>query len=293
MKISDPHLHLFDLVKGEYQWLKPEYPPFWSDKSKINRDFSEQNLIVFEQFELSSFVHIEAGFNNEHPSQEVEWLEKTVTKPFKSIATANLLLEPEEFKSQISELKLYSSVAGVRHILDENAVAILNSANCLGNLSYLESQNLIFELQANLFDILIVDSITKSLSSLPLGDLKVVINHAGFPPSDPNHNKDEWANWLAGIKRLSAFSNVSIKCSGWEMSNRNYTLAAMELKIKSVINVFGIERVMMASNFPLCTFSKTYAEYWQNIVLVLNNLNIPQAHQQKLLHDNAVAFYFK
>ena len=28
MKIIDPHLHLFDLQQGQYDWLKPENPDY-------------------------------------------------------------------------------------------------------------------------------------------------------------------------------------------------------------------------------------------------------------------------
>ena len=44
MEIIDPHLHLFDLEQGNYDWLKPENPPAWPDKDQIRKNYSESDL---------------------------------------------------------------------------------------------------------------------------------------------------------------------------------------------------------------------------------------------------------
>ena len=121
IKIIDPHLHLFNLKQGDYQWLKAENPPFWSDKKIINHSFTEKDLQLSSPFELAGFVHIEAGFDNQQPWREIAWLEKTCSLPFRSIAGINLLLPSNEFQQTLDKLSKYQSVIGVREILDENA----------------------------------------------------------------------------------------------------------------------------------------------------------------------------
>ncbi len=135
MKIIDPHLHLFELSKGNYQWLKPNNPPFWPDKAIIQSSFSESDIQLSPPFELPAFVHIEAGFDNESPWREVQWLEQTCELPFKAIACANLLLPPAEFSRQLEKLQKNSSLIGVRHILDDEADEILSSHVIKKNLS--------------------------------------------------------------------------------------------------------------------------------------------------------------
>ena len=64
MDILDPHLHLFNLKSGDYHWLSPDNPPFWSDKAVIAKNFNESHLLLSTPFNLKGFVHIEAGFDN-------------------------------------------------------------------------------------------------------------------------------------------------------------------------------------------------------------------------------------
>ena len=104
MKIIDPHLHLFDLEQGDYQWLKAENPPFWSDKKIIASNFAETDLQLSSPFELAGFVHIEAGFDNSKPWREIAWLEETCSLPFRSIAGINLLLPSNEFQQVLDKL---------------------------------------------------------------------------------------------------------------------------------------------------------------------------------------------
>jgi len=260
MKIIDPHLHLFNLEQGDYQWLKAENPPHWLDKKKIIKNFSEKDLWLSAQLELTGFVHIEAGFNNQEPWREIQWLESHCTLPFKSIAGIDLQLAPSKFSQTITQLKKFKSVVGVRDILDENAIRYLSNQQVQNNLALLAKEQLIFELQMPLNNLDSVYLLAEILAKVPL--LSMVINHAGWPPQQESE-ESEYLCWLEGINILSTFKHCAIKCSGYEMTNRHYTAHWQQNIIKQCISSFGIERVMLASNFPLCTFHSSYQNYWQ------------------------------
>ena len=123
MKVIDPHLHLFDLSQGQYRWLRAGNPPNWPDKHLIQRNFADGDLELNGEIELAGFVHIEAGFDNEASWREIEWLENSVKKPFRSIACVDLTWPVEDFQVAISKLQQYSSFVGVRHILDDDTLA--------------------------------------------------------------------------------------------------------------------------------------------------------------------------
>ena len=135
MKIIDPHLHLFNLAQGDYQWLKADNPPFWPDKKIIVKNVTEKELHLSAPFEMAGFVHIEAGFDNQQPWREIAWLESTCSLPFKSIAGINLLLPTNEFQQALKKLNGYKSVVGVRDILDENAFEYLSNPQVQKNLA--------------------------------------------------------------------------------------------------------------------------------------------------------------
>lgn len=269
--IIDPHIHLFDLVKGGYHWLKKENPPFWPDKEVINANFNENDLSLTSPLTLNGFVHIEAGFDNKQPWREIAWLESHCHLPFKSVAAIDLTLTEADFKLHIAKLTAYASVVGCRHILDEQAVEILSQPTVKNNLAYLAQQNLSFDAQFSVSDGIAVDCLVTILKNTP--QLKVIINHSGFPPAecDITHHNNKWHEWLSGLEKLSQFSQCAIKCSGWEMLDRVFSLAWQQYVIQKCLNAFGEKRVMLASNFPLILLSQPYQSYWQATLLSENS----------------------
>ncbi|MBU2869336.1 amidohydrolase family protein [Colwellia sp. E2M01] len=279
MKIIDPHLHLFDLAKGDYQWLKTDNPPHWSDKHIINKNFNLDDLALNAPYELAGFVHIEAGFDNEQPWREIKWLTKVITAtPFSAVAFIDITQPEETFKQHLKQLLAYDSVVGCRYILDDNACEILPKPQVLTNLAILSEHKLSFDIQMPLDDIQAVNELTKILTLMP--KLQVIINHAGFPVAFNETIKKSdfktliaWQNWQQAINLLSRFDNCCIKCSGWEMTDRHYKSNWQQAVLTHCLLSFGQSRVMLASNFPLCLFNQSYQDYWRTILGELSQIN--------------------
>lgn len=259
MNIIDPHLHLFDLNKGQYHWLKAENPPFWPDKPLISKNFNEQDLKLASPLSLAGFVHIEAGFDNQQPWREIAWLEQKCQSNFRSVASLDITLMPEIFSQQLDKLLAYKSVVGIRHILDDEALSILEHENSLINLQLLAIKQLSFELQLSLSDSQVIEQLIEIISAT--SGLFYCINHAGWPPLSVEHSTTQWQ---VNLQRLSEFSNIYIKCSGFEMADRNYSKSWQQKVISQCIASFGLSRVMLASNFPLCLWQASYQDNWLN-----------------------------
>jgi L-fuconolactonase len=265
MKIIDPHLHLFDLKKGNYQWLREQNPPFWPNKHLIAKNFAEHNLTLAAPLTLAGFVHIEAGFDNEQPWREIAWLENTCNMDFRSIALLDITLPKALFLLALEKLTSYKSVVGIRYILDDDTIAILNNNNSQANLATLAESQLSFELQMSLANSLAVDRLMTILSVTP--NLMFCINHAGWP----TQNHVEYAHWLQNIERLASFENVFIKCSGFEMVDKHYSENWQHKVINQCIEKFGVARVMLASNFPLSLWHASYQDTWGSYLALANN----------------------
>ena len=285
MKIIDPHLHLFDLDKGQYDWLKVENPPFWPDKAAIANNFSEQDIHLSSPLKLAGFVHIEAGFDNTNTWREIEWLEQSCRVDFRSVAMLDITLLPVVFSQQLTKLLRYKSVVGIRHILDDDALAILNNGNSKDNLQQLAKHKLSFELQLPITNDKVTQQLLKVISVTP--ELFYCINHAGWPPVALEKDNNAPLNWQENIKKLSQFSNVYIKCSGYEMADRQYSKQWQEDIISVCIANFGISRVMLASNFPLNLWHSTYQQNWLNHY----NLHYSKSELNKLCYQNSYGFY--
>jgi len=310
IKIIDPHLHLFDRSRGDYHWLNDENPPFWPDKSVLQRNFSIEDLInslknsLTSEIKLSGFVHIEAGFNNQKPWYELDYIESiplqnTSCKSYRTIASVDLLSSSDHFEKSLYNLQQHQSLIGVRHILDEQALTTLSSQLAQKNMSRLnEITDFIFELQLPLADKNVIDVMPLLTTMISKNNqLRFIINHAGFPPLDINSST--FGLWQKNIQTLAKYPNLFIKCSGWEMTDRHYAMEWFGEVSRFCIEAFSIQRVMLASNFPLCLLHQkkeskvdnTYASYWHNI---LQSEFIKQCNQNKksaLLYNNALRIY--
>jgi predicted TIM-barrel fold metal-dependent hydrolase len=309
LRIIDPHLHFFKRHQGNYHWLNSDNPPFWPDKHILQRDFSFsdidftslptelKNTSSSESFELAGFVHIEAGYDNSKPWRELQFLQTLAPKKplpltSRTIASVNLLDEPKLFKQTLAKLQQYRSLIGVRHLLDEQTLAILTAQNSQLNLASLNDiSSFIFELQVPLADKHVTDIMPVLLKTLSqYQELRFIINHAGFPPLTLKSIAGQ--QWQKNMAALANFDNVFVKCSGAEMVARDYQMQWFSEVVADCINIFSISRVMLASNFPLCLLSnKTYRQYWQDIVAspIIKHRSTEQ--KNALLHDNALRIY--
>jgi len=268
INIIDPHLHLFNRSHGDYHWLKTQNPPFWPDKSIIQQDFSIDDinnfLLVNNNIKLSGFIHIEAGFDNAQPWRELEYIESLDCQNNRTIASIDLLAIPEHFQTSLKRLQQYQSLIGARHIFDEQAYAILASHHSQKNFASLnEVTDFIFELQLPLADesaIIVMPLLIQTIANN--SQLRFIINHAGFPPnvtskaSSKDINNDAWSLWQQHINELAKYPNVFIKCSGWEMQDRHYKMSWFSKVVSFCLKTFSVDRVMLASNFPLCLLGR-------------------------------------
>lgn len=282
-KIIDPHLHLFNLQKGHYQWLKPENPPHWSDKPLINQNVCEADLHLGPDIQLQGFVHIEAGFDNQRPWREIDWLEQHCTLPFKTVAFADL--HTEHFAETIERLMQRKSVAGIRHILEGQDSELLFTKNTAQHFALLQDKQLSFDAQLDIGDSRIVNQLLKLATTFDR--LAIIINHGGWPPI--NTKSSAYQKWIDSIQRLANCSNIAIKLSGWEMIERKWPSLFLQDTLLSCLTHFGHSRVMLASNFPLCKFSRSYQELWQSYLDLVDIIDADCIEQ--ITYKNAVQWY--
>ncbi len=83
----------------------------------------------------------------------------------------------------------------------------------------------------------------------------IVLNHAGMWA---DRSLAGWREYRAGLHALAGQPNVVAKISGIGMLDRNWTTESMRPIVLEVLDAFGVERAMFASNFPV---DKLYSEF--------------------------------
>ncbi len=287
--IFDPHIHLFNLQQGEYTWLKPEKPPFWPDKDRIYQNFSLHDLQLQSPLSIVGVCHIEAGFDNLNPERELRWLENEVIHQntsklvMASAAFVDMQQDSNMFIEVITRLRKHISLCAIRHIFEDDTIELCENPKVIANLHTLHKHGLHFELQFDMANKAYVNAIITLLTAANFP--KVVLTHAGF--AEPS-NAAVFSQWKEHCLQLSRIENTYIKCSGFELVNRQYSKQHMQDVITACVQFFGEDRVMCASNFPLCLFSVSYQQYWLNMVHVLKALSLST---HKLCYQNAATLY--
>jgi L-fucono-1,5-lactonase len=178
------------------------------------------------------------------------------------------LAEPAEAAQALQELQAGAKLVGIRHLIsNEPDPEWLLQPGVLESLKRLASAGLAFDaipVNERQFE-----SVLAVARQIP--DLRIVINHLGRPPVP----EQGWDPWAAQIGRAAAHENVSIKLSaGLDIVMRwRWSTDAIRRYADHVLERFGPERVMAASNWPVVLLGGSFQEVWRGITDLLSGLS--------------------
>ena len=91
------------------------------------------------------------------------------------------------------------------------------------------------------------------------------------------------------MRLLAPCENISVKMSGFGALDPNCTAESLRPFIRETIELFGLQRCMFASNFPVDRVSCGFHHLWSAFMTVTEDLT--EQEKSFLFHDNAVALY--
>ena len=114
----------------------------------------------------------------------------------------------------------------------------------------------------------------------------IIVVHTGMPV---DRSEEGLAAWRAALEQVAAQPNVSIKISGLGRPGLPWTLTANGPVIRDAINIFGPERAMFASNYPVDSLAGSFQMIYGGFRAAVSNR--PPEERRMLFHDNAVRIY--
>ena len=151
-----------------------------------------------------------------------------------------------------------------------------------GVLRALQERNLVFELMAH------PDQLGLAAARLAgFGDLTVVVEHTGWPRTDTDEERALWRNGLDALARLGG--NVFCKLSGLVMPFGSMRADVLAPWIEYAIEVFGADRCMFASNFPVDSACGTFDDLYATFDALTAGLN--EASREQLFAGTAERVY--
>jgi L-fuconolactonase len=120
-------------------------------------------------------------------------------------------------------------------------------------------------------------------------ELTVIINHLGRPPVESG----KWNPWARQIKSISRCPNVAIKISAGIDLLRSWAWNPAHLTsyVSHVLECFGPERCLLASNWPVSTLAGPYRMIWCESGSILKSAGLNDADLARVRGDSARKWY--
>ena len=138
-----------------------------------------------------------------------------------------------------------------------------------------------------------------------LPDLNIILNHIGGPihigEYEGKHAQTH-REWRPAMMRLSRLPNINVKLGGLGMAlnGAKFNLndqppSSIELSdtwkpwIYETLNMFGVDKCMFESNFPVDKGSCSYGSLWNAFKIIANEMS--EDEKNKLFYENAAKTY--
>ncbi|HEX5077584.1 MAG TPA: amidohydrolase family protein, partial [Geminicoccaceae bacterium] len=117
-------------------------------------------------------------------------------------------------------------------------------------------------------------------------DTQIILNHTGLPS---DRSEAGLAGWREAMRRLAAAPNVACKISGLGQPGRPWPIEGNRRVVLETIDIFGVERCMFASNFPVDSLVADFDTIFDGFKTIVAGFGASE--QAALFHDNALRFY--
>jgi L-fuconolactonase len=192
--------------------------------------------------------------------------------------------EDERFGSKLEQLLRRPKFVGLRPMLQDHADdAYILRPRVMENLRRVEALDLPFDILTYPRHL---PHVLAALEQLPR--LRAVVDHISKPPIAIGRV----GGWAEDMAAIASHQNVCCKLSGMvtEAHQADWKPADLAPFVGHVVAVFGEDRVMFGSDWPVCLLAASYAE----VVNALRTILGPSLNADgldKLFGRNAAAFY--
>ena len=285
----DAHVHLWDLGRISYPWLRPPFDdsgPNGSVEAIASTYLLEDYRRESADWNVAGMVHVDAGADADEALAETDWLQSVADR--ESMPNAIIAYAPLQcpnIQTKLFDQVRRKNVRGIRQIVnwhrDPNRTYtsrdLTQDEQWKAGFALLKKRDLSFDLQAYPQQFLGLSRLIARHQETP-----VIINHAGM-------GVDGEADWRAGMQLMATLPNVSVKISGLGFVWRQLDPEKVRARVLQTIDLFGPERCMFASDFPtdrlFADFDTTMGNYEGAVA------DFTEAERRALFAGNANRIY--
>lgn len=294
LPIVDAHQHFWDPERNYYPWLTDQLRRDfrYGDYAAIRRPYLPAHYSADAAgHRVVKTVHVEANWDPADPVGETRWLVEIAARHgVPNAIVAQAWLERDDVADVLAAQAAFPQVRGIRQkpaaALSGDAV-VRGAPGSMGDPKWragyalLARHGLSFDLQTPYWHLPEAAELARDFP-----DTRIILNHTGLPA---DRSKAGLAAWREAMARLAEAPNAVVKISGLGVPGRPWTVEANRRIVLDTIALFGVERCMFASNFPVDSLVAGFDTLFGGFQAIVAHL--PRADRQRLFHDNAVRYY--
>jgi len=294
--IVDAHQHFWRLSGGPlyYPWLQDPTPHdfFLGEYARLKRDYlPEDYRRDAAGHRVVKTVHVEAECSRDQQVEETEWLATLHAKTgLPSAIVAHAWFHTPNAQEILARQAAHPLVRGIRSkpVTAPTASAArpggpgsMQDPKWLAGLRSLRRLGLSWDLRVPAWHLEEAAGVVRAHP-----DIAVVLNHTGFPWDRSPAGLEMWRR---GMRALAACANCWCKLSCLCLRDGPWSYEANRAIVLETIELFGVERCMFASNYPVDSLRVGFGQMFDDFKRMTAGFSA--AERGELFHDNAARFY--
>lgn len=277
-----------------YPWLQDEPPPpfRYGDTRPLRRDYLPADYRRDTAgLPVIATVHIEAEHDRADPVRETDWLVALAARdglPTACVAWARLdapdadaVLAAQAARPMVRGIRQKPAVADDPRDAARERPGSLDDPRFRAGYALLRRHSLSFDLQAPWWEL---DAAAELAADFP--GTTLLLNHTGLPA---DRSEAGLAGWRRALETLARQPNAALKISGLGLLGQPWALDANRGVIRDAVAIFGADRCLFASNFPVDGLCGTFRQVADSFLSA--TADRPEAERRALLAGNAARLY--
>lgn len=241
----DAHQHFWKYNPQEFGWIA-------EDQLVLKKDFMPCDLRA--EMKKSGYEY-SIAIQARQSIEETRWLISLAEMNDSILGVVGWVdLRSEEVGDELARFAQHEVFKGVRHVVqDEPDESFMLHPDFLDGIGQLRKHKLVYEI---LIYARQIPQAIELASRFPRQ--RFVLDHIGKPAI----RSGDIESWKAGMKKLAALPNVSVKVSGMitEADHEKWNASEFYPYLEWVWEHFGESRIMIGSDWPVCLLAGTYAQ---------------------------------
>jgi predicted TIM-barrel fold metal-dependent hydrolase len=292
--LIDAHHHLWDLSQKKHPNLagEPRHDFFMGDDSALRRDYVPDDYRRDAAgHNVLTTVHCEAEWDRTDQIGETRWITRIHDEyGFPGAIVAHAWFDTENAEEVIAAQAGFALVRGIRSKpvtapspdkMAPGGPGSMQDERWLRGFALLEKYRLSWDLRVPFWHLDEAAAVARAFPRTP-----IVLNHTGFPW---NRSEEGLAAWRRSMETLAREPNVHVKISEFGLKDQPWDYQSNRRVVLDALAIFGIERAIFATNFPVAGLRVGYGALVAAISRMLGHLS--PADRDRFFWQNAKAFY--